>query len=161
MSGPEQQPAFGLSFDPRALTDLLQAPSDIRDLALAQIQDVVNAKLFGPKLFGELADYRKLYVDHRKAWRVVYAQRPAPAGAAHRTEIHVVAIRPRDRHEVYSVVRKRLGISHRPTSALAHAARSRSPQMQTRPVPKPGPTSYALPGLARPALTPTPKGHTR
>jgi hypothetical protein len=31
------QPAFGLSFDPRALTDLLQAPGDIRDLTLVYL----------------------------------------------------------------------------------------------------------------------------
>ncbi|KND28626.1 hypothetical protein IQ64_43625, partial [Streptomyces stelliscabiei] len=97
MSGPEPRPAFGLSFDPRALTDLLQAPADIRDLALDQLQKVVNAQLFGGKLTEELTGYRKLYVDHRNAWRIVYAQRPAPPGASHRTEIHVVAVRPRAR----------------------------------------------------------------
>ncbi|MFH8991398.1 hypothetical protein [Streptomyces sp. NPDC017940] len=161
MSGPEHRPAFGLSFDPRALTDLLAAPGDIRDLALAQLQDVVNAQQFGPKLIGELADYRKLYVDHRKAWRIVYAQRPAPPDSAHRTEIHVVAVRPRDRHEVYNVARKRLGITRRPVSALAHAARSRSPQLETRrQVPKPAPPPYAVPGHPRPALPPTPKDRT-
>lgn len=161
MNGPEHRPAFGLSFDPRALTDLLQAPSDIRDLALAQLQDVVTARVFGTKLIGELADYRKLYIDHRKAWRIVYGQRPAPSGAAHRAEIHVVAVRPRDRHEVYSVARNRLGISPRPASALAHAARSRSPQLEAgRRAPKPGPPPYALPGLPRPALTTNPKDRT-
>ncbi|MEU1073595.1 MULTISPECIES: hypothetical protein [unclassified Streptomyces] len=161
MSGPEHQPAFGLSFDPRALTDLLAAPGDIRDLALAQIQDVVNARRFGPKLLGELADYRKLYVDSRKAWRIVYAQRPAPPTSAHRTEIHVVAVRPRDRHEVYTVARKRLGITRRPTSALAHAARTSSPQLEARRArPKPGPPPSAVPGPPRPALLPTPKDRT-
>lgn len=47
------QPAFGLSFDPRALTDLLQAPSDIRDLTLAYLQDIVNAQRFGLRLTGD------------------------------------------------------------------------------------------------------------
>ncbi|WP_043267107.1 hypothetical protein [Streptomyces sp. CT34] len=161
MSGAEHRPAFGLSFDPRALTDLLAAPGDIRDLVLAQLQDVVNAKLFGTRLTAELADYRKLYVDHRNAWRVVYAQRPAPPDSAHRTEIHVVAIRPRAQHDVYNVARTRLGITRHPTSALANAARSRSPQLQThRPAPKPGPPPYAVPGLPRPALSPNPKDRT-
>ncbi|MVO90272.1 hypothetical protein GPA10_37375 [Streptomyces sp. p1417] len=162
MSGTEQPPAFGLSFDPRALSDLLAAPSDIRDLALAQLQDVVNARLFGPRLLGELADCRKLYVDHRNAWRIVYAQRPAPTGSAYRAEIHVVAVRPRERHEVYSITRKRLGITHRPLSALAHAARSRSPQLEPRrEAPKPTPPSYAPPGLLRPVAPPSLRGRAR
>ncbi|MER5567186.1 hypothetical protein ABT083_13380 [Streptomyces goshikiensis] len=158
MSGREQ-PAFGLTFDPRALTDLLQAPGDIRDLALAQLQDVVNAKLFGGKLTAELEGLRKVYVDSRAAWRMVYAQRRAPEGSAYRTEIHVVAVLPRDRHEVYNTAAARLGIKRRSVSALTHAARARSPQLDTtRPAPKP---TYRLPGLPQPALPLTPKGPTR
>jgi hypothetical protein len=68
------QPAFGLSFDPRALTDLLQAPSDIRDLTLVYLQEVVNAQRFGLRLDGDLKGYRKLFVDSRKDWRVVYSK---------------------------------------------------------------------------------------
>ncbi|MFI8105141.1 type II toxin-antitoxin system RelE/ParE family toxin [Streptomyces sp. NPDC086023] len=163
MSGPEPRPAFSLNFDPRAWNDLLAAPSDIRDLALAQLQDVVNARLFGGKLTGDLAGLRKLYVDHRAAWRIVYAQRPAPAGSAFRTEIHVVAVRPRDRHDVYNTAAARLGIKRRPVSALTHAARARSPQLDGyRPVPKPGAVPYPMPGLPQPALTSlTTKGPTR
>ncbi|MCX2969444.1 MULTISPECIES: hypothetical protein [Streptomyces] len=148
-----QQPAFGLSFDPRALTDLLQAPGDIRDLALAQMQDVVNAELFGTKLTGDLSGYRKLVVDSRKEWRVVYALRPAPPTSAHANEIHVVAVRPRARNDVYDTVGQRLGMTRRPLSARTHAARSRSPQLTTRqPAPKPGPLPSAMPGLPHPAL---------
>ncbi|MGW1194496.1 hypothetical protein ACWD4B_01355 [Streptomyces sp. NPDC002536] len=148
------RPAFGLSFDPRALTDLLQAPSDIRDLALAQLQDVVNAELFGGRLAGDLEGYRKVYVDSRNAWRIVYAQRPAPAGSAHRTEIHVVAVRQRAGYDVYDTARARLGITRRPMSTRTHAARARSPQLGThRPQPKPGPP-YAMPGLPQPAIVP-------
>ncbi|MDX3523295.1 hypothetical protein [Streptomyces scabiei] len=162
MSSPEARPAFGLSFDPRALSDLLQAPGDIRDLALDQLQKAVSAQLFGGKLTEELAGYRKLYVDHRNAWRIVYAQRPAPPGAEHRTEIHVVAVRPRTRNDVYETARARLGITRRPTSARSHAARSRSPQLNTQQsqVPKPGPPPYAGPGL--PPAAPAPlKGPAR
>ncbi|MEU2874108.1 hypothetical protein ABZ769_33755 [Streptomyces olivoreticuli] len=156
------QPVFGLSFDPRALSDLLQAPGDIRDLALAQLQDVVNAELFGGKLTGDLAGYRKVYVDSRNAWRIVYAQRPAPQTSTHRTEIHVVAVRPRAQHNVYDTARARLGITRSPMSTLTHAARARSPQLGThqRPTPKPGPP-YTMPGLPQPALSPNPKGHVR
>ncbi|GAU70728.1 hypothetical protein SSP35_22_00310 [Streptomyces sp. NBRC 110611] len=150
------QPAFGLSFDPRALTDLLQAPSDIRDLTLAYLQDVVNAERFGLKLTGDLAGYRKLLVDRRKEWRVVYGVRPAPETSAYRREIHVVAVRPRAGNDVYDTVGRRLGMARRPLSARTHAARSRSPQLITRtPVPRPGPSPSAMPGLPRAAQSPS------
>ncbi|MFE5298137.1 hypothetical protein [Streptomyces sp. NPDC056632] len=144
----EGRPAFGLTFDPRALTDLLQAPGDIRDLSLALLQDVVNADRHGSKLKAELAGLRKLYVDHRAAWRIVYAVRPAPASSAYPTEIHVVAVRPRKGHDVYDTAAQRLGVASRPLGARAHAARTRSTQLDAyRSVPKPGPP----PGLPQPA----------
>ncbi|MCC2276208.1 hypothetical protein LKL35_12390 [Streptomyces sp. ET3-23] len=149
------QPAFGLSFDPRALTDLLQAPSDIRDLTLAYLQEVVNAQRFGPRLTGDLEGYRKLFVDSRKEWRVVYGVRPAPETSAHRQEIHVVAVRPRAGNDVYDTVGRRLGMTRRPLSARTHAARARSPQLTTRSaVPRPIPLPSAMPGLPRPAPAP-------
>lgn len=149
----QPRPAFGLTFDPRALTDLLQAPGDIRDLALAQLQDLVTARLFGTRLTRDLEGCRKVYVDSRNAWRIVYAQRPAPANSGHRTEIHVVAIRPRDRHDVYDTARDRLGIPRRPRGSRADAARTSSPQVDTRqqPIPKPTPPPRATPDLSRPA----------
>lgn len=137
MSGHEQ-PAFGLTFDPRALTDLLQAPSDIRDLALAKLQDVVNANLFGGKLTHELDGLRKVYVDSRSAWRIVYDTRRAPEGTAFRSEIHVVAVRPREQSDVYRTAAARLGIKRRPVDALTHAARGRSPS-SAPPAPSPSP----------------------
>ncbi|MYU06125.1 hypothetical protein GTY81_20040 [Streptomyces sp. SID8366] len=149
------QPAFGLSFDPRALTDLLQAPSDIRDLTLAYLQEVVNAERFGLRLDGDLEGLRKLFVDSRKDWRVVYAVRPAPAESAYAKEIFVVAVRPRAGNDVYDEVGRRLGMTRRPLSARTHAARSRSPQLATRaPMPRPGPPPPATPGLPHPALNP-------
>ncbi|NEB01954.1 hypothetical protein [Streptomyces sp. SID13726] len=161
MSG-RDRPAFGLSFDPRALTDLLQAPSDIRDLALTQLQDIVAARLFGAKLTRDLAGCRKVYVDHRNAWRIVYAQRPAPATSTHTTEIHVVAVRPRGAHDVYDTARTRLGIARWPLGERTHAARTRSPQLGVRPpVPKPGPPPYMLPGHPQPALPPPQKDPVR
>lgn len=148
MTRPDPRPVFGLSLDSRVLGDLMEAPGDIRDLALGQIQDVVNARLFGGRLTEELADYRKLYVDYRNHWRIVYTQRPAPAASVHRAEIHVVAVRPRKGNDVYDTVRQRLGIARRPASALAHAARTRSPQLQAR-QPLPGPTAHVTPGALR------------
>lgn len=156
MSGGQPRPAFGLSFDPRALTDLLQAPSDIRDLTLAYLQDVVNGERFGLRLTGDLEGYRKLFIDARKDWRVVYGLRPAPETAAHRREIHVVAVRPRAGNDVYDEVGRRLGMARRPLSARTHAARSGSPQLATRgPVPRPGPLPSAMPGLPGPAHNPS------
>ncbi|MER6461659.1 hypothetical protein ABT278_14440 [Streptomyces sp. NPDC001228] len=149
------QPAFGLSFDPRALTDLLQAPGDIRDLALAYLREVVNAQRFGLRLDGDLEGFRKLFVDSRKDWRVVYAVRPAPVGYTLHKEIHVVAIRPRAGNDVYDEVGRRLGMTRRPLSARTHAARSRSPQLTPRtPAPRPSPPHDAAPGLPRPAPNP-------
>ncbi|CAL9415130.1 hypothetical protein [Streptomyces sp. enrichment culture] len=155
MSGAVGEPAFALSFDPRALTDLLQAPSDIRDLTLACLQEVVNAQRFGKRLDGDLEGLRKLFVDYRRDWRVVYGVRPAPVESTHHKEIHVVAIRPRAGNDVYDEVGRRLGMTRRPLNARVHAARSRSPQLTTRPpVPRPGPPPTALPGLPRPAPNP-------
>ncbi|MFJ4918461.1 hypothetical protein [Streptomyces sp. NPDC088725] len=155
MNGGQQQPAFGLSFDPRALTDLLQAPGDIRDLTLLYLQEVVNAQRFGLRLTGDLEGYHKLFVDARKDWRVVYGVRTAPEQSTHRREIHVVAVRPRAGNDVYDEVGRRLGMTRRPLSARTHAARSRSPQLMTRgTVPRPGPPPSALPGLPRPAQSP-------
>ncbi|MEU3299746.1 hypothetical protein ABZ729_07975 [Streptomyces sp. NPDC006678] len=156
MNGGQQRAAFGLSFDPRALTDLLQAPSDIRDLTLAYLQEVVNAERFGLRLTGDLEGYRKLFVDSRKDWRVVYGVRPAPEESAHRREIHVVAVRPRAGNDVYDEVGRRLGMTRRPLSARTRAARSHSPQLTTRtPAVRPGPLPTAIPGLPRPAQNPS------
>lgn len=161
MTAGQGQPAFGLSFDPRALTDLLQAPSDIRDLTLAYLQEVVYAQRFGLRLDGDLEGFRKLFVDSRKDWRVVYTVRPAPADSIHQREIHVVAVRPRAGNDVYDTVGARLGMARRPLSARTHAARSRSPQLTTRGLaPRPGPPPTALPGLPSPAPNPA-HHHTR
>ncbi|MFW6724199.1 hypothetical protein ACHZ98_29425 [Streptomyces sp. MAR4 CNY-716] len=145
---------FGLSFDPRALTDLLQAPGDIRDLTLSYLEDIVNARAFGDRLDGDLKGYRKVAMD-RKDWRIIYGFRPAPAQSAHRQEIHVIAVRPRAGNDVYDEVGRRLGMTRRPLSARTHAARSRSPQL-TRPstVAQPMPPPHPQPG-PRPS-TPAP-----
>ncbi|MER5844491.1 hypothetical protein ABT099_30230 [Streptomyces prasinus] len=151
-----RQAAFGLIFDPRALTDLVRAPGDIRDLTLVYLQEVVNTERFGTRPTGYLEGYRKLFVDSRKEWRVVYGIRPALEMSAHRREIHIVAVRPRTGNDVYDTVGKHLGMNRRPLSARTHAARSRSPQLTTRgPLPKPGPLPSAMHGLLHPAQAPT------
>ncbi|KOT79118.1 hypothetical protein ADK70_31910 [Streptomyces rimosus subsp. pseudoverticillatus] len=157
MSG---RPRHALSFDPRALTDLLEAPTDVRGLALEHLQETVNGDMQGGKLTGDLSGLRKLYLDQRAEWRLVYCQRPAPATSQHTTEIHVIAVRPRADFDVYDTVAARLGMERRPMSALAHAARARSPQLTaSRPSgePKPGPGPRPGPALkpSSPANGPT------
>ncbi|MFJ6574031.1 hypothetical protein ACIQNU_42210 [Streptomyces sp. NPDC091292] len=156
MNGGRQRPAFGLSFDPRALTDLLQAPSHIRDITLSYLQEVVNAERFGLRLTGDLEGYRKLFVDSRKDWRVVYGLRPAPDTSAHRQDIHVIAIRPRADNDVYDEVGRRLGMTRRPLPARTHAARSRSPQLTAHgATPRPVPLPSAIPSPPRPSQSPS------
>ncbi|WP_327255404.1 hypothetical protein [Streptomyces sp. NBC_01244] len=154
-------PQYGLSFDPRALNDLLAAPGDIRDLALAQLQDAVTGVRQGAKLTGDLSGFRKTYVDHRAEWRMVYALRAAPTGATHPTEVYVVAIRPRDGYDVYDTVAARLGRERRPLSALAHAARSRSPHTTVHAA-SPLPVPATRPGIPQPApIVPPTRGISR
>lgn len=141
MSG-GRMPEFGLSFDPRALTDLLQAPSDVRDVTLSYLQEIVTAQRFGRHLTGDLEGYRKIPLSQRQ-WRIIYGLRPAPAMSEHRKEIHVVAVRPRD--DVYDVVGRRLGMNRRPLPARAHAARARPPQLAARQPRPPVPLPSAMP----------------
>ena len=98
--------AFGFAADPRALDDLRQAPAHIRDLALLGLQDLVHGEQRGARL-GEragvdLTGYRRLYVDPAAQWRLVYAERPAPAGGRHPYEIFLLALGERDQHAVYN-----------------------------------------------------------
>lgn len=125
------RPVFGLSFDPRAVTDLLEAPDDIRDHAIARLQDVVTAQEVGRRLTGDLDGYRKLVLA-RWEWRLIYDLRPASRGSEHGREIHVIAVRPRAGNDAYDTVGRRLGMTRRPLSARTHAARASSPQLADR-----------------------------
>ncbi|RSS75528.1 hypothetical protein EF918_24055 [Streptomyces sp. WAC06614] len=162
---PQPPPAFGLSVHPEALNDLLAAPGDMRDLGLALIQDVVRAQVRGGKLTGELSGYRKLYLGAQVQYRIVYAHRPAPPGSSHPTDIHVVAVRPRAKHDIYDTVRARVGRPRPAVGPRAHAARSLSPQVRPRPAPRPAPPApaFPVPGLPVPAriTTTSPKGPSR
>ncbi|MEU9939070.1 hypothetical protein [Streptomyces lavendulae] len=157
---PQPPPAFGLSFHPEALTDLLAAPGDMRDLGLALIQDVVRAQVRGPALTAELAGYRKLYLGAQVQYRIVYDYRPAPPGSSHRTNVHIVAVRPRAKHDIYDTVRARVGRPCPAAGPRAYAARSRSPQVWPRPAVTPTPPVPGLPTPA-PATTNSPKGPSR
>ncbi|MFI6289352.1 hypothetical protein ACIBCM_32185 [Streptomyces sp. NPDC051018] len=150
----------GLSLDPRVLADLLAASDAVRDRALTRLTELTTVALpGGTSLPGELAGFRELPLGDGAPWRLVYAQRPAPPAAVHRTEVHVVAVRPSGPH-LHETARARLGLT-RPVSAMAHASRSSSPQLpsQQHLVLPPRPVSLARPGLPQPA--PSPKGPLR
>ncbi|MEU3188440.1 hypothetical protein ABZ707_30235 [Streptomyces sp. NPDC006923] len=123
------QAAFGLSFDPRALADLLQAPEDTQHLALGRLRDLVNSKLSGDRLTDELDGYRAVDFGDRTEWRLLYGYRPAPPTSAYDTDIHVIAVRPGSGWNEHDAARIRLARTLRPTSALTYAARARSPQL--------------------------------
>lgn len=125
-------PKFAFAADPRALDDLREAPTEIRDLALLALQDLVHGEQRGQRLDDrhgqDLSDCRKLYVDAKVDWRIVYQERPAPAGSTHRREIFLVAMRPRAGFEAYNTAFHRLGRTRMTSSPRATAARARSPR---------------------------------
>lgn len=127
------EPRFGLAVDPRVVTDLVIAPEAIRTAALEHLADVLDGEALGEELAGTLAGFRSISLDPR--WRLVYRLRPAPPGKPHAREVFVAAVRPRARFDVYTAVAARLGLNQQPLSALAHAARARSPQSTPATVP--------------------------
>lgn len=147
MSG---EPRFGLAVDPRVVDDLMLAPPEIRTAALECLSTVLDGEAQGDELVGVLAGFRSVALDPR--WRLVYRLRPAPPAQQHAREVFVAAVRPRARFDVYTAVASRLGLHRKPLSALAHAARARSPQVAT----VPGPHLIPLPHTLAPA-----KGTTR
>jgi hypothetical protein len=144
------EPRFGLAVDPRVVDDLRLAPPEIRTAALECLSTVLDGEAQGDELAGALAGFRSVALDPR--WRLVYRLRAAPAVQQHAREVFVAAIRPRARFDVYTAVASRLGLDRQPLSALAHAARARSPQVATTP----GPYLVPLPSAPTPA-----KGTTR
>ncbi|TDC72618.1 hypothetical protein [Streptomyces hainanensis] len=120
---------FGFAADPRALDDLRTAPARIRDLALLALQDLVHGEQRGARLGVragvDLTGHRKLYVDPKAEWRIVYAERPAPANATHAGEIFLLAVGPRDGHAVYNSAAHRLGRTA-PASSAARQLSGRS-----------------------------------
>lgn len=147
MSG---EPRFGLAADPRVVDDLVIAPPEIRTAALECLATVLDGEQQGEELGGTLAGFRSVALDPR--WRLVYRLRASPPAEPHAREVFVAAVRPRARFDVYTAVASRLGLDRQPLSALAHAARARSPQVAT----VPGPHLVPLP-----SATTSPKGTAR
>ncbi|MFF3556170.1 hypothetical protein ACFYXL_22510 [Streptomyces tsukubensis] len=152
----------GLSLDPRVVADLLAAPDAVRDRALTRLAELTTVvPPGGTSLPGELASFREVSIGDGTPWGLVYAHRPAPPASVHRTEVHVVAVRPVG-PRLHDTVRARLGLT-RPLDAMAHASRTRSPQLpaQQNPMLPPRRVSPARPGLPQPAPSPTLNGPSR
>ncbi|GAA3087621.1 hypothetical protein GCM10017562_67360 [Streptomyces roseofulvus] len=159
----EPRPAYGLSFNPGALTDLRALPQDIRDRALDLIEGVVRARITGPELAYELREYRKLYLGAGAEWRIVYRLQKAPPSSQHTVEAHIVAVRPRARHEVYDIVRARVNRPRPPAGPRVHAARTIPPQLQSnapQPAPRAATTASPAPPWRPADLFTSPTPHT-
>jgi hypothetical protein len=128
------EPRFGLAVDPRVVDDLTLAPPEIRTAALDCLATVLVGEAQGEELAGALTGFRSVALDPR--WRLVYRLRAAPPAQHHAREVLVAAVRPRARYDVYTAVASRLGLDRQPLSALAYAARARSPQVTTAPRPQ-------------------------
>lgn len=143
------EPRFGLAVDPRVVDDLTLAPAQIRTAALDCLAAVLDGEAQGQELAGALAGFRSVALDPR--WRLVYRLRAAPSAQPYAREVFVAAVRPRARFDVYTAVASRLGLDRQPLSALAYAARARSPQVTTAPRPRlvPAPAPAPAKGPAR------------
>ncbi|MEU0970797.1 hypothetical protein ABZ357_37310 [Streptomyces sp. NPDC005917] len=88
----------GLAFaaHPDAIADLRQLPDEIRDLALLELQNLVQGSDDCLPLTGRLAGFHKVYVDPAVSYRMVIQFRPAPPTSTHKREIYLVAAGARD-----------------------------------------------------------------
>ncbi|WP_157852138.1 hypothetical protein [Kitasatospora sp. NRRL B-11411] len=105
-------PPVGFSAHPEALADLLDAPADVRDLALEYLDRLLRAEVRGPLLDQQgdrdLRGARKLYLDERNAYRLVYTEQRAPGNPRRLLGIHLVAVGRRYNIEVYKTAAERL-----------------------------------------------------
>ncbi|MET8981687.1 hypothetical protein ABZX85_39445 [Streptomyces sp. NPDC004539] len=105
-------PPVGFSAHPEALADLLDAPADVRDLALEYLDRLLRAEVRGPLLDQQddrdLRGARKLYLDDRNAFRLVYTEQRAPGNPRRLLGIHLVAVGRRYNIEVYKTAAERL-----------------------------------------------------
>lgn len=103
---------MGFSAHPEALADLLDAPADVRDLALEYLDRLLRAEVRGPLLDQQgdrdLRGARKLYLDERNAYRLVYTEQRAPGNPRRLLGIHLVAVGRRYNIEVYKTAAERL-----------------------------------------------------
>ncbi|MGA5704539.1 hypothetical protein [Peterkaempfera bronchialis] len=140
-------PPVGFSAHPEALADLLDAPADVRDLALEYLDRLLRAEVRGPLLDQQgdrdLRGARKLYLDDRNAFRLVYTEQRAPHNPRRLLGIHLVAVGRRYNIEVYKTAAERLQ-AERPNQAAAQE------------VPRPGIPARFQAALASSASRPSP-----
>ena len=129
---------FAFAAHPDAIADLRELPSEIRDLALLELQNLVHGSNDVLPLKGRLAGFHKVYVDPSVAYRMVVQFRPAPPTSTHRREIYLVAAGSRKDYAVYRSAHLRTGArqdieTDSATEARVQAARSRSSLAVERP----------------------------
>ncbi|MFF2503571.1 hypothetical protein ACFVTY_09375 [Streptomyces sp. NPDC058067] len=133
---------FAFAAHPDAMTDLRELPDEIRDLALLELQNLVQGSDDCLPLKGRLADFHKVYVDPSVAYRMVIQFRPAPPTSTHKREIYLVAAGSRKDYAVYRSAHLRAGPQQvTETASVAEArvraARSRSSLTAGRPTASP------------------------
>ncbi len=129
---------FAFAAHPDAIADLRELPSEMRDLALLELQNLVHGSDDCLPLKGRLADFHKVYVDPEVAYRLVIQFRQAPPTSTHKREIYLVAAGNRKDYAVYRTAHLRIGPQKEvgqdsATQARVQAARSRSTLTAERP----------------------------
>ncbi|WTD06197.1 hypothetical protein OH717_28275 [Streptomyces albidoflavus] len=129
---------FAFAAHPDAIADLRELPSEMRDLALLELQNLVHGSDDCLPLKGRLASFHKVYVDPEVAYRLVIQFRQAPPTSTHKREIYLVAAGNRKDYAVYRTAHLRIGPQKEvgqdsATQARVQAARSRSTLTAERP----------------------------
>ncbi|WP_374936832.1 hypothetical protein [Streptomyces sp. Ru73] len=122
---------YAFAAHPDALADLRDAPENIRDLALLELQHLVHGNERGAALKRELAGCHKVYVDPQTRWRMVIQYRDAPTSSQHQREIYLLAMGERQDHAAYRAAAWRLQRERRHTEAAPHAHRARAARSRT------------------------------
>ncbi|MFZ4134409.1 hypothetical protein [Streptomyces koyangensis] len=129
---------FAFAAHPDAIADIRELPSDIRNLALLELQNLVHGSDDCLPLKGRLAGFHKVYVDPEVSYRLVIQFRQAPPTSTHKREIYLVAAGSRKDYAVYRAAHLRTGPRNEvgpdsATEARVQAARSRSTLTAERP----------------------------
>ncbi|MFD8117501.1 hypothetical protein [Streptomyces microflavus] len=129
---------FAFAAHPDAIADLRELPSEMRDLALLELQNLVHGSDDCLPLKGRLASFHKVYVDPEVSYRLVIQFRQAPPTSTHKREIYLVAAGSRKDYAAYRAAHLRTepqqGVGpDSATEARVQAARSRSTLTTERP----------------------------
>ncbi len=162
---------MGFSAHPEALADLLDAPADVRDLALEYLDRLLRAEVRGPLLDQQgnrdLRGARKLYLDDRNAFRLVYTEQRAPGNPRRLLGIHLVAVGRRYNIEVYKTAAERLQAERLKQDAAEETPRPRMParfqaaRASSVSRPSPAQTVAATPGAPPPTVVAAPPATVR